>query len=227
MRILFTGLLMVYALMVGVFIWRCYRKGVMIRLATKTAASVLFVVVGLLFSLRMGADQTDYGMLVLTGLCLGLLGDVALECQHVFPAKKDVLFVTGLGFFLLGHVLYILAFMRLTPWTWVQPVVALLTVALGLVLVRVLRIAPGKMRIPVYAYLLIIALMLGGAVGVFVAGHGLRGTVLLLAAASFVVSDGILAYIQFGPKKIPLLTGLNLGTYYLAQILLALSIGIL
>lgn len=208
------------------FIWSCYAPGSARRkLILKTLASALFVALGILCVQLPGSRPSGFVGWMLLGLCLGMAGDVALELQEMFPGKGDRLFVLGLSLFLLGHVAYIAAFSRLAPLGWLQWTVSLAVLALGIILLRLLRVDSGALWIPVTLYLLVISLMLGFAVGAALGVSGRLRVMLLVAAAAFYVSDAVLAYIRFGPRKVRALTAVNLGTYYLAQILLALCVG--
>lgn len=212
--------------MAGVFIRQHYVGTPLSKLLTKGVASALFVTVGLLCARLPSVRPANYAPLMLTGLCLGMAGDVALACQDLFPKRKNQWFIAGLSLFAAGHIAYIVLFLSNVHPGWVEAIVALCAVALGLWLFSRWGIRLGKMAVPGYAYLLIISMMLGSAFGFFAAFPDLLGGMVLVAALSFYCSDAILAYMLFGPKRLHPLPAWNLVTYYFAQLLLALSIGI-
>lgn len=214
------------ALMAGIFIRQNYVGTPLSRLLSKSAASAMFVVVGILCAGLPEARPVGYAPLMLLGLCLGMAGDVALACQEIFPKKKDQWFLAGILLFAAGHVAYIVLFLYDAPPDWIQPLVTVCAVGLGLWLFRRWGLQFGKMAVPGYAYLAVISLMFGSAAGFFTQTPGLRGNMVLIAAVLFYISDAILAHMKFSPRQLHPLPAWNLVTYYLAQLLLALSIGI-
>ena len=58
----------------------------------------------ILLALSFGALESDYGLLILTGLLACAAGDVCLLSR-----KSETLFKMGMGAFALGHIFYILA----------------------------------------------------------------------------------------------------------------------
>lgn len=176
------------------------------------------LIIALAFS--RGAQGTPIRRMVLTGLVLSLLGDVAL----LWPQEG---FLPGLVFFLLAHLAYLVAFTRgvrfaSPPWPW------LVYLALGGVILWWLWPGIGTgLRAPVLGYVAALCTMAAQAV---VAWLRCRGTpaepAALLAAwggAAFVLSDALLAANKFqGPLAYaPLWV---LGSYWVAQTLIALSL---
>ena len=184
----------------------------------KTALSALF----LLAALVQPRPVPGYFHLLLAGLVLCLAGDVLLA----LPQKRT--FTAGLAAFLLGHVLYILAFAyvtRLAGWlSWPILLVAALSGAVFLWL----RPRLGRMFWPVLAYVAVISVMVMGAYAVFGrAGPGRpAGWLVLGGAVLFYVSDLFVARDRFlSPGFINRLVGLPL--YYGGQFLLAFSVGLI
>lgn len=196
------------------------------KLCTKTLASLCFLVVGILCASAspLGSGRAFYAVLMLIGLFCGLVGDVSLAYQEVFPRKKERYFLLGLGAFFLGHLSYIatFAFLPQAGALWLL-VAALLFLAL-LCAQRFFKVELGNMRLPVYLYAATISLMAGLACGTAVGAQNLQGWLVCIAAWLFVFSDGVLALLYFGRPRGRWLTAANLGSYYLAQLLLALSI---
>lgn len=177
----------------------------------KPLASAGFV----LTALAGGALDTIYGITILTGLLLSMAGDVLL-----IPRRRAT-FLAGLVAFLLGHVAYAVAFgVHGVHWLFVMSAIVLLVVA-GLLLAR--RYLPrieGAMHGPVWAYGVVITVMLALAVGTYGAG----GSWLIVSGAMlFYLSDLSVA----GDRLIKpsfLQRAWGLPAYFGGQLLLALSV---
>ncbi len=186
------------------------------RIVTKSLLSLLFVIT---VFLQPGANEAFTRYLTL-GLIFCLVGDVCLA----FSGLKW--FRAGLVAFLLGHVLYILAFTFLIPFKgWFSPGdVLVLAVSLGIC--RWLWPHLGAMKLPVLAYVAVITLMVFGAWAVFERPDlPWTGKALLFwGAILFYLSDLFVARDQFIRKTFfNRLIGLPL--YYAGQFLLAFSPG--
>jgi uncharacterized membrane protein YhhN len=178
----------------------------------KPAASLGFLVV----AVGSGAWDSSYGRWILVGLVLSLLGDVFLI------SRGPVQFQAGLVSFLLAHVAYAGSFLIAgvsASWALVAGGVAL---AAAWVVVRwLLPHVEKDMRGPVLAYIGVISVMLSLAIGTLGAD---RTALIAAGAALFYISDLFVARDRFvTPSFLNTLIGLPL--YYLAQVLLALSVG--
>ncbi len=187
------------------------QRGIPLRLVAKPIASAGFL--GL--AVTLGATGSLYGWLILIGLVFGFVGDVAL----LGTARSW--FITGLGAFLIGHLLYVVAF--LLAGIAAVPLVLAATVAAGaaVVIFRWLRPhLPTAMTGPVIAYVVIISAMVATAVGATAAG---ATGLILTGAIAFYLSDLAVARNRFiAPGAVNRYWGLPL--YYLAQLLLAWSV---
>jgi uncharacterized membrane protein YhhN len=180
--------------------------------ATKPLASAGFIIA----ALGAGALHTPYGTWILVALVLCWIGDVLL-----IPDSKPI-FLGGLSSFLLGHIIFVVAF-------FVRGVDATATlVALPLVAVpsfliwRWLHpylIAKG-MVLPVAVYIAVITIMVATGVGAF---WPQRAWLILCGAVLFYISDGFVARDQFVRPGFMNKVGC-LPNYYLAQLLLAASV---
>lgn len=159
--------------------------------------------------LALGLLDQRWGWLVLVGLLCGLLGDVLLL------GDSEPAFLGGLGSFLVGHVLYLIAFtiigLAVTGW------LALAAVALvGCLwwsrdlLPSVVKDPGPALAAPVGLYTLVLA---AACVVGALTGHGW----IALGAAFFLVSDTILGVNRFvRPVRHEHL--LVMVTYLLAQL---------
>ena len=187
------------------------QQGRPFRFIAKPIASMGFI--GL--ALALGATETRYGWWILTALVFGWIGDVALM------GTTRAWFLTGLIAFLIGHLLYVGAFLvaglALVPTT----LAAAGTAVIAWLIFRWLRPhLPAEMVGPVVAYVVIISAMVATAVGATSAG---APGLVVVGAIAFFISDLAVARDRFvAPGFGNRVWGLPL--YYLGQILLAGSI---
>lgn len=156
-----------------------------------------------------------------TALTLGACGDLLLGVSHLGRFGPGQLFLFGLAAFLLGHLFYIVMFVRFLPRNWARPhplrelgILAVLA-TLGLVL-AMLQHALGPLLVPVIVYALVLATM---AITALLADLG--NPLAAIGALCFVASDATLAVAKFlGPfASAPLIW----ITYYAAQLLIFLA----
>jgi uncharacterized membrane protein YhhN len=193
------------------------RKSVPLILTFKTPLSMLFVAAALIQSRAV----EPYYKWVIAGLVFGLIGDVCLAL------KGNNTFRAGLVAFLLGHVLYVVAFAGLTrPSDWLA-LGHLLILGISLGVFWWLRPHLGAMVIPVGLYVLVISLMLAAAWVAFL-NPDLKATgawALFVGACCFYMSDLFVARERFVKSQfINRLLGLPL--YYGGQFCIAFSVGL-
>jgi uncharacterized membrane protein YhhN len=188
-----------------------YRQSSRFVYLFKPLASTGFIGV----ALAGGAMTTDYGRIVLLGLCLSWFGDFFLMF------RRSALFLSGLVSFLGAHVVYSTAFViRGSDTIWTTAALVILMVP-ALIIARWLRPhLDENMKKPVWAYITVITIMLSFAFGV--QGTG-RHLLILAGALAFYLSDISVARDRFVHRRfINRLWGLPL--YYGAQLLLAMSV---
>jgi uncharacterized membrane protein YhhN len=180
--------------------------------ATKPLASAGFIIA----ALGAGALQTSYGTWILVALVLCWVGDVLL-----IPDRKPI-FLGGLSSFLLGHIVFVVAFfVRGVDAT--AMLVALLLIAVPSFLIwRWLHphLIKAGMVGPVTVYITVITVMVASGAGAF---WPQRSWLILCGALLFYVSDGFVARDQFVSPGFVNKVGC-LPNYYLAQLLLAASV---
>jgi uncharacterized membrane protein YhhN len=190
-----------------------------LRVVSKTLASLGFVLVPVLGgALGAGGDVARW---MLAGLALGMAGDVLLLAPRAF--------LPGLVVFLLGHVAYVVAFAHLVhPALWAQDSMLAVIVPVAALAGAVLRwLWPhlGALRLPVVAYITVIATMLiGGVACARWAAISTEARLLIAGgAALFFASDLAVARDRFiEPGFVNRAWGLP--AYYAGQLLLAWSI---
>ena len=194
-------------------------------LATATAAlgfidlhrvfKPLTMVLAIAFVLLRTGGVTKLGRfdaLLLGALAMSLAGDVFL----MFPGY----FIPGLVSFLIAHLAYIALFRLGQRWFPSRRALGI-TLAVGAAMYAFLWAGglPAALRVPVAAYVVVIALMAAQAIG--------RATVLrdgaavgvAIGAGFFMLSDSLLAVNKF-VSPLPMAQVGVLSTYYAAQILL-------
>jgi uncharacterized membrane protein YhhN len=179
---------------------------------SKPLTTVLVITIALIARTPVPAA---YKTLILAGLLFSLAGDIAL----MFPEKW---FTAGLVSFLVAHVFYILAF-KPGPGRPISPGLFIPFIIFGLLMFRILAPSLGPLKFPVLVYMAAITAMAGLAAGRFVYSGGTRPLLAFAGAVLFLISDSVLAYDRFA-KKIGPAQAIILGTYFPAQLLIALSI---
>lgn len=184
---------------------------------SKTTLSVIFVVAALL----QPHPVPLYFYMILAGLLFGLGGDFFLA----LTGKR--MFLTGLISFLLGHILFTVAFFVIAiPGPAVLPGV-LAVIAAGYVVFRWLRPSLGTMEKPVLVYIAVISIMLVSALAVLFAPRlsVTARSMIFTGAFLFYLSDLFVARNRFVKKEfLNRLIGLPL--YYAGQFILAFSVGV-
>lgn len=190
----------------------------LLRLIFKPLLSALFLIVAL-----MQKDAvTGYAAGVLGGLALSWIGDFCL----IFESRR--MFLGGLFAFLSAHLCYAAVFYGFGTFGLLTIAVPAVLAGPGVVIFLYLRPHLGQMVAPVIGYMIVITLMLGGALTLSltstftVLGRGL----VIAGAVLFYLSDILVARDKFvAPGFINRAIGLPL--YYVAQFLLAFSIGVM
>jgi uncharacterized membrane protein YhhN len=178
----------------------------------KPVASAIFIWA----ALAQGATHGTYGLWILAGLALCMLGDVLL-----IPKGRPSIFRAGVFAFLLGHLAYAAAFLT-QPMSSVGLLIG--AVALGVVVLGTLRwlskSLPPDMASPVRVYMLVIGVMSTLACGVTAAGGSLA---VAAGALAFTVSDISVARDRFVKNEF-VNRAWGLPLYYGAQLLLASTV---
>lgn len=187
---------------------RDWRAG---RIIFKLTASTAFVVL----ALQCGAAATFYGRLLLLALILSWIGDTLLL------SKQNSFFLAGIAAFLFAHFAFAAAFASLPIDSAAFLIGLLIMSAAGAALLKWLwRRLPGffKFAVPVYVAALVVMSALAIA-----AGSASRSMLIPAGALAFAASDVSVARDRFVSRDI-LNKVCGLPLYYLAQVLLAISV---
>ena len=183
------------------------------RRISKIAASLAFVMLAI-----PAFGRNAFGTWMFVGLVAGAAGDVALL------GRGARAFMMGLGFFLVGHIAYVIGVAHVVPpaqWLGAAGYGAILPVLVATLAVKRLWPTLGMFRIPVLVYVLAIVAMV---VGAYAARTELaHGTMLAVGATLFFASDLAVARDRFLVRDFSnKLYGLP--AYYVGQLLIAWAI---
>lgn len=160
--------------------------------------------------------------LMVTGLLFCWLGDVLL----LFESSNSLFFIFGLASFLLGHIFYILYFTKIPSKSTkipLQKLLILLPVVIFVFgLLSILYPSLGELKIPVTLYAMVLGCMLSMALWQYKKIDFNIALLFITGAASFVVSDSLLAINKFY-HPIPQPGLFIMFTYCLAQYLIVMG----
>lgn len=196
------------AILETLFIMRSYRRRDGMSVFLKTAASLVFVLLGLLELRRTGTSV--YGELVVAGLTLGMLGDLLLALRYLGQKL---------------HHFFFAAILTLCPqaWTYAIPIAV---VALGAAsfYAYAKEVRAGKVTPLGAVYIASVLFMTAcAATGAFISSS--RALFLFfVGGVCFSASDNMLVVLSFGKDDSPYRNAVLHVLYYMAQIFIALTI---
>jgi len=159
--------------------------------------------------------------LVAVGLFFGCLGDI-------FLMLNENMFVAGLASFLIGHILYVIAFSKQTSAKALSKhksyiLIAGILASFSYYLYSILKPSLGPLKIPVILYIIVIAAMAFFAYTRRYQTNTLSFIICLIGALLFIFSDSILALNKFVAYLAN--SGLYImSSYILAQYFITLGI---
>lgn len=184
----------------------------------KFIAGLCFILIG--FSLR-GASR--YGTLICTGLCFGLLGDQLLALRLLWKKHFTLMFALGGAAFAVGHVCYILAVTQRQVKALPAVIAFILLFSISFQYLRRKRMNMRKLQAGGYGYIGLVALMAALAISSAFCWGGKQFS-MALGGISFLISDNLLLAYYYGRAEGNYMDAAIHISYYLAQILIALSI---
>lgn len=159
--------------------------------------------------------------LVAVGLFFGCLGDI-------FLMLNENMFVAGLASFLIGHILYVIAFSKQTSAKALSKhksyiLIAGILASFSYYLYSILKPSLGPLKIPVILYIIVIAAMAFFAYTRRYQTNTLSFIICLIGTLLFIFSDSILALNKFVAYLAN--SGLYImSSYILAQYFITLGI---
>lgn len=214
------------------FVVRCKNGRSVQGVFTKNAVSLLFVgTAGI--ALLKNPTVYEYGVMILLGLVLGMLGDIYLDQKWVYPDDADKYLYAGFTSFGFGHLFYIPAIYYFAhkfglsySLAWIPVVFAAVVCGFVLLTEKPTKQNFGKFRPIVAIYGMVVAGMAGTSILAAIVTKQLPFILCGVGGVMFLISDLILSPMYFGPKEKNNFPNffVNHLTYYIAQFLLAYSI---
>ncbi len=219
------------AILETLFIMQSYRKRDLYSVFLKTIASAIFVFLGFhcrnlyIAGHELSEPIANYSAMLINGLMLGLAGDLLLALRFVCRKLHTVFFITGTAAFFAGHVFYIMAILKIAPSCWHYAIpIALVALGAAFFYSHAMDVKAGKIAPLGVVYI--------GCV-LFMAACALTGAFLetsralfmfFLGGLCFALSDNMLVVLSFGKNDSPYRNAVLHVLYYMAQILIAISI---
>jgi uncharacterized membrane protein YhhN len=179
------------------------------KVSAKMSAATAF----LAMALACGALESTYGQILLGGLVLCWIGDACL----LSPGQSTG-FLAGIGAFLLGHVVYAIAFYQMGLDPMGLLIGGLVIGGLAIITLRWLRPQiPDDFQIAVMSYIAVISVMMIASIGAVAAG---APVILAIGAIVFGISDLFVARERFVSSGF-VNAAVGLPAYFGSQLLLA------
>lgn len=203
------------------------KKASVLSLMLKTFASISFVFCGLCAI----QTSTSINLLILAGLIMGLIGDILLDLKIMYPKQNNQYFIAGTSVFALGHIFYFLAVLfyniEVLPNNVIYNILASIGVALILTIAimfssKKMGLKFGKMLWVVIIYSFVLTFMMSYSVSIAIFNPIFW--IFACGMITFFLSDLVLSMQYFGGREEKVWIYVNHILYYIAQVLLALSI---
>jgi uncharacterized membrane protein YhhN len=201
-----------------------YNDLILMRSILKGICGLMFVIIPFLTTKQNKKIRTTkYFKTMISGLTLAAVGDLLLDIDNL---QFGILFVIGMAFFALTHVMFSLAFLKHIKFNKTTITTLILLLIPVITIINFLNlINAGDLTLVINIYAFIISIMVSLSVTLFTKkqlNKYFRNTTLT-GVILFAISDLILVFALFGnnPTKELLLT--NNFVYYIAQLTLGLS----
>ena len=197
-----------------------------LSIVLKFLASFSFVLLAFVVS-----KNTNYHLLsklLIGALIFDLLGDVVLILRNVLPSKHDLIYIVGTSCFFIGHIFLIIMLIINNPNMILKSI--LLSSVLFIICFSTIfmRLEMNKtFKIIGAFYLYFILYILAYSVCSYVDFSSKFELSFLFGYFLFCVSDIILMLQKFSKKSINCLQPIYRLSYFISQILIALSISLL
>ena len=212
-------LIIICAILAGVFLYAESRKQYVTAVVLKGLASLCFVILGITSS-----PGGHTARMIVLGLIFGFVADILLNLRMVFQEKGQLIFLVGILVFLTGHIFYLAAVAPLAK----KPLVCII---LGVILTVLLMIwifkqITAKMAFKIFGVVYIGAIMLLNcfAISNLITDPSAFNGIFAVGAVLFLISDIVLILNTFGGEFKQKLRNINISLYYAGQILIALSL---
>ena len=189
----------------------------------KGCASLMFVIVGYLAFTRV---NNPFNRQFFYGLVAGMLGDILLNLRFVFRKNGQKIFLVGILFFLIGHILYLLALLPQARYAWKWPCILIGALLAGALLAYIFKTMEVKAAFKIFGifYLGAVFIMTALAIGIAVFVRSPRSVLYAVGAVLFTASDVVLIFNTFSGVTKFSLRITNLTLYYIGQMMVACSL---
>ena len=212
-------------------IFCCFRasKASVVTLALKTTSSIFFILCAVFAIYQTGASM--FGLMILVGLVFGLIGDIILDIKVMYPEQGNEYFIFGTCSFMIGHFFYFASALiyniDVLPnnilWNILASLgAAIVVTAIILLSSKKMGMNFGKMKWLVAIYSVVLTFMT--AFSISIAIFSPIFWIFAVGMIVFLLSDLVLSMQYFGGRAEKVWIYVNHILYYLAQILLAVSI---
>ncbi len=207
-----------------------YQKYDLKELLIKTSISFLFVIVALIATLE-SSKFTIFNVLVISGLLLGLIGDILLDLKYVDIERTTGYTYGGFISFGIGHILFVTAliinyYQAGGVLYIILPIIASIVLSIVTILLeKPLKLKYGKYKIIslFYAFLLFGTVTFSLSLSIQNGFQVTALTMFLIGSISFTLSDLVLSGTFFGENKERIIDFvLNYVFYYGAQFTIAM-----
>lgn len=216
------------AILLVIYIIMCRKQRNVKGLFVKSFVSVCYLLT-CAFAILSNPEHYYFGILVMIGGILGLMGDIYLDQKWMYKEDHDEYTKIGFICFGLGHIFYIWAMFKMVDLPWkhrlLPLVIGLALVAFNLICEKPTKQNFGKFRAYVCGYGLMLGYTTALSIRIFRLYRYNFALVFALGCAFFAISDMVLSHMYFGKleKNNPKNFTINIITYYTAQFLIAMS----
>lgn len=187
----------------------------------KTAASLMFVILGIL-NYHGGSS-----LLIIIALVFDLLGDFILILRNIDKKHSDILYAIGTGLFFIAHLFILIYLCKLNIKTLLLGLIitSLLYIFVGIKFINSLNVK-GILDKVGRVYLYTISLTCIVSIVLTIIDYNFANLILMIGLTLFTISDYILVIHKFSKKTKNYLQPLYRVSYYISQIIIALFIGL-
>lgn len=196
-------------------------------LVFKMISSLNFIIFAYVLFAIDNSINLSYRISVLLGLSFGFIGDFVLGIRRIID-NKAVPLIVGLFFFLLGHIMYIRAFIKLDSTNYILLISLTLSFfILAIIMGFALSFEFRKLKFGVIPYVFTSSLLLSLSISLLIENKNINYFIISLATLMFVISDSILCVLYFKNDSNDLkmkLTRTSSFCYLIAQNIFAFTI---